>query len=118
MNKKVMSLGLAIIISGSLLFSSVEAKASVQPKSNSVSKKTIVKAKSKKTYDPYEWAPGVKKRFEDSIMKNGYADSRASIRYVKGGVYSKQGYYKVYAKLDGTKCYIVTVNVKTGKYHG
>ncbi|MFC0186738.1 cell division site-positioning protein MapZ family protein [Fictibacillus aquaticus] len=68
--------------------------------------------------DPYAWAPGVKDQFENEMVESGYADSIDTIRYEKGDVYNGQGYYTVYAELDGEEFYIVSVNVKTGDYHG
>lgn len=79
-----------------------------------------IKAQEKKenTYDPYEWAPGIKDKFEKDIVARGYANSRADITYKKSGIFNNQGYYLVYAKIDGKECYLVSVNVKTGDYHG
>lgn len=71
-----------------------------------------------KQYDPYEWSEGIKTKFQNDIVNNGYADSVDSIRYEKSGIINNQGYYKVYAKIDGKEFYIVNVNVKTGDYHG
>ncbi|MFT5875659.1 MAG: hypothetical protein ACI8WT_004653 [Clostridium sp.] len=68
--------------------------------------------------DPYEWAPGIKAKFENDIIKNGYADSLNNISYEKANIYNNQGYYKVYTKIDGKECFVVSVNVKTGEYHG
>ncbi|MGV8980073.1 cell division site-positioning protein MapZ family protein [Clostridium sp.] len=68
--------------------------------------------------DPYEWAPGIKAKFESDIIKNGYADSLNNIRYERANINNNQGYYKVYTKIDGKECFVVSVNVKAGDYHG
>lgn len=69
---------------------------------------------------PYEWAPGIKEQFEKSVVdENGYIDSRENIIYKKGPVNDKnEGFYLVYTIIDGKEVQIVTVNVKTGWYHG
>lgn len=76
------------------------------------------KEKEENVYNPYEWGPGVKDQFEQSLLENGYIDSIDTIRYEKSGVFNNQGYLQVYAELDGQEFLIVTVNVKTGDYHG
>ncbi|WP_226654793.1 hypothetical protein [Pseudalkalibacillus hwajinpoensis] len=68
--------------------------------------------------DPYEWAPGVKETFENEMIESGYADSIETIRYEKFQIYNNQGFLEVYAELDGVEYRIVSVNVKTGDYHG
>ena len=69
-------------------------------------------------YDPYEWNPGVKERFENAMVESGYADSTDTIRYEEAGIYNNEGRYAVYAEMDGIEYRIVNVNVKTGDYHG
>lgn len=69
-------------------------------------------------YDPFEWNPGVKERFESEMVESGYADSTETIRYEKAGTYNNEGRYEVYAEMDGVEYRIVNVNVKTGDYHG
>ncbi|MBU3190932.1 hypothetical protein K9O30_15795 [Clostridium bowmanii] len=59
-----------------------------------------------------------KSKIEDDIIKSGYADSLNNIRYEKANIYNSQGYYEVYTKIDGKECRIVSVNAKTGEYHG
>ncbi|RJS61558.1 SH3 domain-containing protein [Bacillus sp. PK3_68] len=82
-------------------------------------KYAYVKAHELKFADPYNWAPGVKAAFEADLVRQGYADSIDTIRYKKSGIFGNQGYYSVSAKMDGVYYdYIVTVNVKTGWYHG
>lgn len=78
------------------------------------------KASESKAASPYEWAPGIKEQFEKSVVdENGYIDSRDHIIYKKGYVNDKnEGYYLVYTIIDGKEVHIVTVNVKTGWYHG
>ncbi|MBS4174253.1 cell division site-positioning protein MapZ family protein [Bacillus sp. FJAT-49736] len=66
----------------------------------------------------YEWAPGVKEKFEEDLLENGYIDSLDNITYEKSDVINNEGYYSVYTEVDGEDQYVVTVNVKTGDYHG
>lgn len=81
-------------------------------------KQRTAEREAKEASDPYEWTSGVKEQFEKDIMSRGYVDSADSIRYEKMGIYNNQGYYTVYGKLDGVEHAIVSVNVKTGDYHG
>ncbi|WP_160724808.1 cell division site-positioning protein MapZ family protein [Bacillus sp. USDA818B3_A] len=71
-----------------------------------------------KANDPYTWASGVKEKFENAMLENGYADSIDTIVYKKLQVANNEGFYEVYANWDGEFRYIVVVNVKTGWYHG
>lgn len=71
--------------------------------------------------NPYNWAPGIKEKFENDIVKQGYANTKTSIQYK---IYKKlpagaigAGFYQVYTDVSGQNC-IVNVNVKTGWYHG
>lgn len=68
--------------------------------------------------DPYNWAPGVKVEFEASLEKSGYVESMDTIRYERAGISGNQGYLAVYAEYEGVEYRIVSVNVKTGWYHG
>jgi len=54
------------------------------------------------------------------MLSRGYTDSLADIRYEKTSFLNNnnQGYYTVYTKLGGVESYCVTVNVKTGDFHG
>ncbi len=77
------------------------------------------KAAEAKATSPFEWAPGIKEQFEKSVVENGYIDSRDNIIYKKGPVNNKnEGTYLVYTIIDGQEVHMVTVNVKTGWYHG
>ena len=68
---------------------------------------------------PFEWAPGIKEQFEKSVIENGYIDSRENMIYKKSFVNDKnEGFYSVYTIRDGKEVLMVTVNVKTGWYHG
>ena len=67
---------------------------------------------------PFEWAPGVKDKFEQEMVDAEYVDSRNNIIYKKEGVTENEGYYSVYTMCDGEEAYVVVVNVKTGRYHG
>ncbi|MBU3110148.1 Ig-like domain-containing protein [Clostridium lacusfryxellense] len=71
--------------------------------------------------NPYNWAPGIKEKFENDIVKQGYARTKESIQYK---IYEKlpagaigPGFYQVYTDVSGQQS-IVSVNVKTGWYHG
>lgn len=77
-----------------------------------------VKTYELKFADPYNWAPGVKAEFEASLAESGYVESMDTIRYEKSGIYGNQGYLSVYAEYEGVEYRIVSVNVKTGWYHG
>jgi hypothetical protein len=78
------------------------------------------KAAAAKAASPFDWAPGIKEEFEKSVVdENGYIDSRDNIIYKKGSVNdNNEGFYSVYTMIDGQEVYVVTVNVKTGWYHG
>lgn len=65
--------------------------------------------------DPYAWAPGIKEKFENDIVTQGYAHKKESIRYVRG---TYQGFYSVYTDVSGPERPVVSVNAKTGWYHG
>jgi hypothetical protein len=73
-----------------------------------------------KAASPFEWSPGIREQFEQSVVdENGYIDSRDNIIYKKGFVNdNNEGFYSVYTMIDGEEAYVVTVNVKTGWYHG
>lgn len=68
--------------------------------------------------DPYQWSPYLKEQFEATMIDSGYVDSKKNIKYVKSGVINDEGYYEMYAKINGKYKYVVGVNVKTGYYHG
>lgn len=61
------------------------------------------------------WGEGVQEAFENRMIELEYADSKETIRYEDQG---GEGYYSVFAELDGIEMYIVTVNVYTGWFHG
>jgi hypothetical protein len=71
-----------------------------------------------KSSSPFEWAPGVREKFEKEMVEMGYVDSRDDIIYKKYKIADNQGLYEVYTKVDGEEVYVVVVNVKTGWYHG
>ncbi|AJI23791.1 hypothetical protein H8R29_05620 [Priestia megaterium] len=96
----------------------IEKKAKAEQKLAGKDEHSTVTQPTEKAYDPYEWAPGVKEAFEADLVKQQYADSVDTIRYEKSQVYNNQGFYTVYAQMDGVEMYVVTVNVKTGDYHG
>jgi hypothetical protein len=105
-----------------------EATKLKESNSESIKKAEIAKAKEEaekkaeaaKAASPFEWAPGIKEQFEKSVVdENEYIDSRDNIIYKKGSVNdNNEGFYSVYTKIDGQEVYVVTVNVKTGWYHG
>ncbi|MEH7075141.1 Ig-like domain-containing protein [Neobacillus drentensis] len=72
----------------------------------------------KKFYDPYEWAPGGKEKFENELVEMGIIDSIDTIVYYKDGVVNNQGIYEVWGVWNGEFRYLVYVNVKTGWFHG
>lgn len=80
-----------------------------------------VKTDELKFANPYNWAPGIKEKFENEIIQQGYARVKTSIKYkifkkLPAGA-TGPGYYEVYTDVSGQQC-IVNVNVKTGWYHG
>lgn len=72
---------------------------------------------SEKPYDPYEWEPGVKEKFEETVVRLGYAKPGDTFDYVKFGVYNSQGHYVVYKNGDYSHQFL-GVNCKTGDFHG
>ncbi|MBU3188318.1 hypothetical protein K9O30_02925 [Clostridium bowmanii] len=73
--------------------------------------------------NPYNWAPGIKEKFENDIVKQGYARDKTSIHYkiyelnkLPAGTIGAES-YQVYTDVSGQQC-VVIVNVKTGWYHG
>jgi len=95
----------------------IEKKAEEQTAASKEEHSTVAQP-TEKTYDPYEWAPGVKEAFEADMVNRQYVDSVDTLRYEKLQVYNNQGFYTVYGQIDGVEMYIVNVNVKTGDYHG
>ena len=88
-------------------------------KSTKAKEEAEKKAAEAKAASPYEWAPGIKEQFEKSVIENGYIDSRENMIYKKSFVNDKnEGFYSVYTIRDGKEVLMVTVNVKTGWYHG
>lgn len=82
-------------------------------------KEAEAKAVAAKAAAPFEWAPGVKEKFEKEIVDAGYVDSRENIIYKKSSVNdNNEGLYSVYTKFEGREVNVVVVNVKTGWYHG
>jgi len=69
----------------------------------------------------YNWAPGIKEKFENEIIDHGYANKKSSIRYKRedSGPYiaNGAGVYQVYTDVSGQNC-VVNVDVKTGWFHG
>lgn len=80
-----------------------------------------VKTQELRFANPYNWAPGIKEKFENEIVKQGYAHKKTSIQYkiYKDAPYIDigPGFYQVYTDVSGQQC-VVNVNVKTGWYHG
>jgi hypothetical protein len=71
-----------------------------------------------KLSSPFEWAPGVREKFEQEMVDSGYIDSQENIIYKKYDVSDNEGLYGVYTNINGEEVYVVVVNVKTGWYHG
>ena len=68
--------------------------------------------------NPYNWVPGIKEKFENKMVEEGYALTKTSIQYKNAYAGDTgSGFYQVYTDLYGQNC-VVTVNVKTGWYHG
>lgn len=69
--------------------------------------------------DPYNWVLGVKDKTLNEI-KNKYVSSNDKIKLEKSKVYGSQGRYELLVQRDGTGewVYVVTINCKTGWYHG
>ncbi|WP_075982992.1 cell division site-positioning protein MapZ family protein [Bacillus massilinigeriensis] len=69
--------------------------------------------------NPYNWAPGIKTRVINEIKKE-YVSKKDKTKLVKSNVTSNQGFYTMYIQFDGKgKWYqLVTINCKTGWYHG
>ncbi len=69
--------------------------------------------------DSYEWGIGIKEEFEDEILDLQYIESKDNLTYRESHVNDQnEGYYSVYETVNGEEWYIVTVNVKTGDFHG
>lgn len=77
-----------------------------------------VKTNELKFVNPYNWLPGIKEEFENDMVKRGYASTKTGIQYKNPTVGATgAGFYQVYTDLCGLQP-VVTVNVKTGWYHG
>ncbi|HWL26653.1 MAG TPA: cell division site-positioning protein MapZ family protein [Ureibacillus sp.] len=65
--------------------------------------------------DPYKWTPGVKTKTINDIKKN-YVSKNDKVKLEKSGL----GYYAMYVQINGKGewHYLVTINCKTGWYHG
>lgn len=70
--------------------------------------------------DPLAWAPGIKEAFEKEMVQNGYVEAGGPFFYRDGYIGGdNQGYYSLYTiDAEYGERYVVTVNVKTGWYHG
>ncbi|WP_368900882.1 hypothetical protein [Oceanobacillus oncorhynchi] len=62
-----------------------------------------------------DWAPGIKEEFEAEILSLDYIDTTEGLQYTYSGY---EDHYEVHGYYGGELYYIVTVNVKTGEYHG
>ena len=76
-----------------------------------------VKTHELKFANPYNWAPGIKEKFEDKMVgENGYANKKSSIKYKiwkdEPKIDIGPGVYQVYTDISGQHC-VVNVNVKT-----
>lgn len=73
--------------------------------------------------DPYNWAPGVESDVINSVYANGYVSKSDKIKLVESASSSQNGsagFYTMYVQRNGTGNWIelVTINCKTGWYHG
>lgn len=70
--------------------------------------------------DPLVWAPGIKEAFEKKMIENEYVEPDGSFFYRNGYIGGdNQGYFSLYTTdAEYGERYVVTVNVKTGWYHG
>ncbi|MCM2534323.1 hypothetical protein NDK43_20655 [Neobacillus pocheonensis] len=73
--------------------------------------------------DPYNWAPGIKSNVINSVYANGYVSKSDKIKLVELSGSSKNGspgFYTMYVQQNGKGNWIelVTINCKTGWYHG
>lgn len=69
--------------------------------------------------NPYSWAPGIKDVTLNEIKKR-YIDSKDTIKLVEGDVYNGIGSLTLYTQIGGVGqwYYLVTINPKTGWWHG
>ncbi|MFB5284951.1 SH3 domain-containing protein [Peribacillus sp. Hz7] len=69
--------------------------------------------------DPYKWTPGVKDEVIKSLKKY-YLSKNDKMKLVKADYFSNEGRYVCYVQFGGKgKWYpFVTINIKTGWYHG
>lgn len=76
--------------------------------------------KEKQKNDPFAWAPGVKEKFEKDMIERGYVEPDGPFIYKEGYIGGDgHGYYSLYTIIEELgEVYVVTVNVKTGWYHG
>lgn len=70
--------------------------------------------------DPLFWALGIKEAFEKEMIESGYVEPNGPFFYRDGYIGGdNQGYYSLYTTdAEYGERYVVTVNVKTGWYHG
>lgn len=69
--------------------------------------------------DPYNWAPGVKETTINEIKRN-FVTSKDKIKLEKSDVVGGIGLYALYVQINGKGewQYLVTIDPKTGWYHG
>lgn len=69
--------------------------------------------------NPYSWAPGVKDVTLNEIKKS-YVGPKDKIKLVEGEIYGAIGFYSLHIQVDGVGkwYYLVTINPKTGWWHG
>lgn len=68
--------------------------------------------------DPHDWSPKLKEQFEATMIDRGYVESKDELIYEKAGEIDGEGWYGVYVKYDGGLASLVSVNAKTGWFHG
>lgn len=69
--------------------------------------------------NPYNWAPGIKDKVIKEITSL-YVDKTDQYRLVQSGSYDSVGFYELQVQINGTGqwYYVVTINAKTGWWHG
>lgn len=70
--------------------------------------------------NPYNWAPGVKSMVIKDNLSLHYISKHDKIKFVKSDINNSQGFYTMYIQFNGKGkwVYHVTVNCKTGWFHG
>lgn len=78
-----------------------------------------VKAHELSYANPYNWVPGIKTKTINEIKKD-YVSNKDKIKLEKSDITGNMGYYVMYVQFNGKGKwnYLVSINCKTGWYHG